>query len=201
MWKFVIFIFLLANSCFALDLKQEFFDVTYSSDITYGNKEAKIEVLEFYSLTCHHCSFFFTSTFPEIKKSYIDTGKIKWKKRSYALDEAAIKATLFLECLDEKQKNSYIKILLSKQSSWAYQRGYYDILRNIAALGGITHQDFDKCLNKPKLENQIKDRTKAAREKLEISGTPTFFINGEKLNIFTEEAFKEKLDKLIEQEK
>lgn len=201
MWKIIISLFLLVNTCFALDLKQEFFDVTYPSDIVYGDKDAKIEILEFYSLTCHHCSYFFSSTFPELKKAYIDTGKVKWKKRSYALDEAAIKATLFLECLEDKQKNSYIKILLSKQSSWAYQKGYYDILRNIAALGGISNQDFDKCLNKPKLENQIRDRTKAAREKLEISGTPTFFVNGEKLDIFTEESFKEKLDKIIEQNK
>ena len=197
MRSIILLFSLVANSCFSLSIQEEFFNSNYSSDIIYGNKDAKVEVVEFYSLTCHHCSYFSVSTFPEIKKKYIDTGKVKWKKRSYATDEPSVKATMLLECVDSNRKESYMKILLAKQANWAFQNSYQDVLRNIAALGGISNQEFEKCLNKPKLEAQIKNRTKAAREKLEVSGTPTFFVNGEKLNIFTEESFKETLNKLI----
>jgi len=70
-------------------------------------------------------------------------------------------------------------------------------LRNIAALGGMNNEVFNNCMQKPELDADIRKRTEYARIKLDISGTPTFFINGEKVKLFSEDSFKIELDKFF----
>ncbi len=168
-----------------------------SDDIVYGNKGAPIEVLEYYSLTCHHCSYFYLSIFPNLKKEYIDTGKVRWIKRSYALDPVALKATLLLGCVDVFKKENYLKILLSKQANWAYQQDYLTVLGNIAGLGGMSMSDFKACVNNLQKETEITNACLNAREKLKISGTPTIFVNKEQLEAYSEVSFKEAFDKVL----
>ncbi len=192
---FSLFIFLSIIAS-ASETSENIFHKQYTSDIVYGSKDAKIEVFEFYSLSCHHCSHFYFSSFPNLKKDYIDTGKVKWVKRSYALDMPSVKATMLLECVPEDRKESYVKILLNKQSSWAYQKSYLNILKNIATLGGMNPDNFDRCVNDQNLEQSMKTRTDLARTNFNINGTPTFFVNGKQEKIFSESSFRELLDKL-----
>lgn len=51
-----------------------------------GNKDAKVTVIEFSDLQCPYCKNFFTSAFPQIKKEYIDTGKIAFYFRHFPLE-------------------------------------------------------------------------------------------------------------------
>ena len=60
-------------------IDQSFYKVT-PYDIVYGSDNAAIEVLEYFSLTCSHCSYFYQSIFPELQKKYIETGKVKCNK-------------------------------------------------------------------------------------------------------------------------
>ena len=91
-------------------------------DIVYGKENAPIQVLEYYSLTCPHCSQFYSSVFPDLKKEYIDSGKVKWIKRGLVMDLQSMKGELLLACASKEFRERYLKILLSKQSSWAYQK-------------------------------------------------------------------------------
>ena len=69
------------------------------NDLTYGKSDAPIQVLEYYSLTCPHCSYFYLNSFPNLKRDYIDKGNVKWIKRSYTADLPSLKATMFLSCV------------------------------------------------------------------------------------------------------
>ena len=166
-------------------------------DITYGNESAAIQVLEYYSLTCPHCSHFYEHSFPSLKKDYIDTGKVKWIKRSFVTDLPALKATMFLACVSKDRYESYLKILLSKQSNWAYQQDFLTILGNIASLGGMSPQEFKKCVDNKANEKAITDDNLKTTAALKMHGTPSFFINRELVTIYSEDSFQEHFDKLL----
>lgn len=176
---------------------EEFFKETYSYDIVYGKNDAPVQVLEYYSLTCPHCSHFYTHSFPKLKQDYIDTGKVKWIKRSYTIDKQSLKGTMLLECVDKDKRENYLKILLNKQSNWAYQKDFITILENIASLGGMKKETFKECMENKELELKITNASQQAREALKITGTPSFFINKEYKKVYSENSFREALDSAL----
>jgi protein-disulfide isomerase len=193
----LVIFFAFANIANAEDQVDDLFKPKYLSDFVYGNENAPITVLEYYSLSCPHCSYFYASIFPSLKKEYIDTGKVKWIKRSYAIDYASIKGTMLIECVDKDRRESYLRILLSKQSNWAYQKNFIHILSNIASLGGMNIDRFNNCMNNKSNEKLISEASSNSRELLKLSGTPTFFVNKEHVKVYSENAFKEVFDKLL----
>ena len=194
-----IFLLIISLTNFSNANEEDFFKEKYTSDMVYGNSDAPIHVLEYYSLSCHHCSHFYEHTFPIIKKEYIDTGKVQWIKRSHALDRSSVKGTMLLECATPDRKKSYLKILLNKQSNWAYQKDPASVLANISALGGMPKDKFEQCMDNKEKERDIVDRSKYVAEILKITGTPSFFINKEQFKLFSEDSFKELFDKLLKE--
>src|SRR5262245_60847572 len=65
-----------------------------------GNANAKVTVIEYASLTCPHCANWFASTYPQIKKAYIDTGKVKLAYRDFPLDGLAMAGAVISRCVD-----------------------------------------------------------------------------------------------------
>ena len=60
--------------------------------IYVGNKEAKITIIAFESLTCSHCANFHKDVYPQLKEEYLDTGLAKIEFRHFPLDVAALNA-------------------------------------------------------------------------------------------------------------
>jgi protein-disulfide isomerase len=196
--SFLLIIFLTFSSLVKAEENFDaIFKLKYLSDFVYGKDDAPVTVLEYYSLSCPHCSNFYANIFPSLKKEYIDTGKVKWIKRSYAFDSPSIKGTMLIECVEKNRRESYLKILLAKQANWAYQKDFIYILANIASLGGMNVAAFNKCMDNKANEQAITDAANNAKEKLKISGTPAFFMNGEQVKIYSENSFKEYIDKLL----
>ncbi len=206
--KYLVFLFLLilgANLAYASEksptiINAEIFRAA-PYDITYGLENAPIQVLEYFSLTCPHCSKFYEDIFPLLKKEYIDSGKVRWVKRSFITDANALSGSMLLNCVDSDKEESYLKILFSKQSNWAYQKDAVVILRNIASLGGMSGQDFSKCMSNKAREKTIINTSNQAKEILKISGTPAFYINQTSVSVFSHKTFKEYLDKLLLEKK
>lgn len=194
----ILFVFNLANASSRSSsiVNSEIFKLS-SYDIAYGNEDAAIQVLEYYSLTCPHCSNFYENIFPGIKKDYIDTGKVKWIKRGFITDSHAFSGSMLMACVERDDRERYLNILLTKQSNWAYQKDSIEILRNIAALGGMSSKDFSKCMTNKENESAIKDISIKAQNNLNISATPVFFINQKKISIYSNKSFRDYLDKLL----
>src|SRR5690242_1239285 len=55
-------------------------------DIILGSTEAPVTIIEYASMSCPHCARFALVTFPEIRKRYIDTGKVRFIFREFPLD-------------------------------------------------------------------------------------------------------------------
>ncbi|MFT6077643.1 MAG: protein-disulfide isomerase [Rickettsiales bacterium] len=158
------------------------------NDIVLGDKNAPVLVVEYASLSCPHCASFYKDGFEQFKKEYIDTGKAALIYRDFPLNKPAFDASLLALCQtqnkskDSTQYYNFIKALFLTQESWAFTEEFSSKLETIAKLDGINNEEFKKCMQNEKLQNQILGHRLKASQVLKISSTPTFFINGEMLN-------------------
>ena len=171
-------------------------DTNYISE---GNKDAKIEIIVYESLTCGHCASFHKDVYPGLKEEFIDTGLAKIEFRHFPLDYAALQAAKLSQCQSNNSLN-ILKALYSNQKKWAKGSTKDEVnenLRNFFVSEGI-NIDFKKCINDQKGEDfVINSRINGAKD-YEINATPTMIINGKKLEIALKfKNIKNYLEKMI----
>ena len=152
-------------------------------DLALGADDAKVTVVEYASMTCGHCAHFTTDVFPEFKKKYVDTGKVRYVFREFPLDNLAAAASMLARCTGTEKAFPLIEVLFEKQKEWAFGEGNpVPRLFEIAKQAGFTQESFDKCLTDQKLLDDITAGRTRAADVFGVSATPTFFINGKKLD-------------------
>jgi protein-disulfide isomerase len=151
-------------------------------ELALGPADAKVVIVEYASMTCGHCAAFHNKVFPELKKKYIDTGKVRFIMREFPLDNLAAAASMLARCAGGDKTFALIETLFATQPEWAFKEGNpVPRLFEIAKQAGFTQESFDKCLTDQKLLDAITATRTRASEKLGVSATPTFFINGKRL--------------------
>ncbi len=149
-------------------------------EMSMGNDKASVIVIEYASMTCPHCALFQEKTFPELKKRYIDTGKVRYIFREFPLDPLAAAAFLLARCSGEKDSSKYfamIDTLFRQQRQWAVEKPIPPLLA-IAKQAGFTEQSFNACLANQKMLDGIESIRQRAVKTFKVQSTPTFFING-----------------------
>ena len=149
-------------------------------DRVLGKPDAPITIVEYASLTCPHCAHFENDVLPELKKKWIDTGKAKLVLRDFPLDEPALRAAMIARCAPPDRYYAYVDTFFAAQEKWVMARDYREALARLVKLGGMSKDEFDKCLNDTALENKIVGERLVASKELDVNSTPTFFINGTK---------------------
>lgn len=145
-----------------------------------GNKNAKVTVIEFADFRCPFCEQFFTNTWPQIKKDYVDTGKIQFYFRQYAfLGPASVVAADAAECANDQGKFWAFHDYLYQNQPAETDTSMYntDTLTQAATSLGIDGTTFSTCLNN-KTDDAKATQDMTDGQKAGVSGTPTFFING-----------------------
>jgi len=150
-------------------------------DQSLGPAEAPVTIIEYASMTCPHCAEFHNKTFPELKKRYIDTGKVRFIFREFPLDPLAAAGFMLARCAGEGKYYPMVETLFSQQKTWAVQKPIPPLLA-IAKQAGFTQQSFEQCLANQKLLDDIEKVRERAASKLGVNSTPTFFVNGERVN-------------------
>jgi protein-disulfide isomerase len=153
----------------------------YDDDHVLGSKDAPITMIEYASLTCPHCAHFHNDVLPQIKTNYIDTGKVKLVFRSYPLDQPALKAAELAECVSPVTYFPMVGLLFEKQGDWAHGDKPLDELAKIAAGAGIDQAKFQQCLDDKTIADRIIARAQEGQDKYGVQSTPTFFVNGRKI--------------------
>jgi protein-disulfide isomerase len=149
-------------------------------EMAIGDEKAPITVIEYASMTCPHCAHFSETTFPELKKRYIDTGKVRFIFREFPLDQLAAAGFILARCAGPDKFFPLVETLFAQQRDWVVQRPLAPLMA-IAKQAGLSQQAFEACLdNKEMLEGMEKVRNQAA-EKFGVNSTPTFFVNGKRL--------------------
>lgn len=157
-------------------------DAPLSTDFVMGDPNAPITMVEYASLTCPHCAHFHSKFLPTLKEKFIDTGKMKYVLRPYPLNEPALKASILVDCIGEKQGSDryylFARVLFDSQSKWAFEGNYMGALETFASVGGIDQATFNSCIGDPERELKILKTKKEANDELKIPHTPFFFIDG-----------------------
>jgi len=151
-----------------------------AGDVVLGSDKAPVTVIEYASMTCPHCAHFSTTTFPELQKRYIDTGKVRFIFREFPLDPLAAAGFMLARCAGNDKFNPIIETLFAKQADWVVQAPI-EPLKTIAKQFGFTEDSFNTCLANQKILDDIQVVRDRAAEKLSVNSTPTFFINGKRM--------------------
>lgn len=117
-------------------------------EMIMGNDKAPVTIIEYASMTCPHCANFQETTFPELKKRYIDTGKVRYIFREFPLDNLAAAAFMLARCSGKDDKDKYFALvdtLFRQQRQWAVEKPIPPLLA-IAKQAGFTEQTFNTCL-------------------------------------------------------
>jgi protein-disulfide isomerase len=167
-------------------------------DLVLGKEQAPITVVEYASMTCGHCAHFHTTVFPTLKEKYIDTGKVRLIMREFPLDNLAAAASMLARCAGEGKTFPLISVLFAKQDDWAFVKGDpRPELLKFAKQAGFTQESFEKCLKDQKLLDDISAVRSRASETFGVSATPTFFVNGKKLNGVGIEDFEKAFEPIL----
>ena len=193
--KIILFYFILSLKCYSDNSE------TNSNLIVLGQDEAIVKIKVFSSLTCPHCADFHTQVVPEIKKEYIDTGKVQLIFIDFPLDQVAFNASKALHCLDKKKQIAFLDTIYETQSKWTNASNMDDVNKNLKEIAknlGISSIQFDKCLVDEIISDKILNGRIEASKKYSIESTPTIVINEKKFEgSFNFESIEKKIEKLI----
>jgi protein-disulfide isomerase len=117
-------------------------------------------------------------TFPELKKRYIDTGKVRYIFREFALNDVDLLAIVSVRCASKENFFPLIDTLYEKQDIWAVNNPVQPLL-GILKQAGFTDESFKACASNQKIIEGVKAQRETG-SKVGVNSTPTFFINGEK---------------------
>ena len=151
-----------------------------AGDIMIGSDKAPVTIIEYASMTCPHCAHFEETTLPELKKRYIDTGKVRYVMREFPLDALAAAGFMLARCAGPDKYESVVETLFAKQPDWVIQQPIPPLMA-IAKQFGFTEESFNACLANQKVLDDIQAVRDHAVNKLGVNSTPTFFINGKRL--------------------
>lgn len=146
-----------------------------------GDVDAPITIIEYSSLTCPHCASFHQDTLPQLKREWLETGKARLVYRHYPLDRLALAAALMTNCFEGKRFFGVLEMLFDRQQQWARADNPGAALARIGAQAGMDQKTFERCVTDQEEAQQILQTQKAGREQVDIQSTPTFLIEGEKI--------------------
>jgi len=149
-------------------------------DVVLGSDKAPVTIIEYASMTCPHCAHFATTTFPELQKRYIDTGKVRFIFREFPFDSLAAAGFMLARCAGKDKFMPIVESLFAKQPEWMVQKPVPPLME-IAKQFGFTQESFNQCLTNQQVLDGIQDVRDRAAEKLGVNSTPTFFVNGKRL--------------------
>jgi len=113
-------------------------------DRVLGNPDAPITIVEYASLGCPHCAHFTNDVLPEIKKAWIDTGKVKLVLRDFPLDEPSLRAAMIARCAPPDRFYAFADTFFASQEKWLGARDYREALARLAKFGGMGKDEFER---------------------------------------------------------
>jgi protein-disulfide isomerase len=155
---------------------------TDSADMTMGDPNAKVKMVEYASVTCSHCGKFNNEVFPAFKAKYIDTGKVHYTFREFLTppNEVAAAGFLIARCAGKEKYFSVIDSLFHSQQEMFTTGDMRGVLLRVAQSAGMTEDKFNACVSDEAALKALNDRVQKAITVEKINATPTFIINGEK---------------------
>jgi protein-disulfide isomerase len=152
-------------------------------DFSLGSPDAPVKMVEYASYTCPHCAAFHTAVFTDLKKDYIDTGKVHFTLREVYFDRYGLWAAIIARCGGDMRYFGIHDMLFDQQKEWAASEDPAQVVENLKTIGraaGLEDAAMDACLNDTATAEAMIKRFQTNMEADGVEGTPTIFINGAK---------------------
>lgn len=163
-----------------------------------GNPSATTKLVEYVSYTCSHCAQFVGQASGPLKTGYVQGGKVSVEVRNAVRDKYDLTAALLARCGGPARFMGNHEALFANQDAWMAQIETYDRdatkpAEQIAALRDIGQKtglytlmgkrgykpaQLDACIASPMAMKQVMAMTDDAWNKVKITGTPGFTVNG-----------------------
>ncbi|GIK50795.1 MAG: DsbA family protein [Hyphomonadaceae bacterium] len=173
-------------------------------DMVLGDASAPVTLIEYASATCPHCATFHEQVFEQLKTNYIDTGRVRYVFREFPTAPAPVAVAAFQvsRCGGASPEQYFSRLgevfrtqeTLFRSLQTDAGRQYFI---NLGAAAGLTEQDVLACIADEEGPARIRRIVDSGTREFNITGTPTFVINGEKVedpSVVTYEGLSRLLD-------
>lgn len=164
-----------------------------------GSPDAPLTLYDISSLSCSHCAAFHLEGLPELKKQYVETGKLRIVDLGIVFDQLSflVKATTFA-AKNDQQYQGYVDLIYKNQQKW-YSDNYKQEVDNILKLSFISQEEAQEILNDEKIKNILMRTNEYLSSVLKIESTPTFILTktGHSPEQAIEKITGNKLDEII----
>ena len=151
-------------------------------DMVQGSEDAKVEIIEYASYTCPHCASFHAGPYKDLKKDYIETGKVKFIYREVYFDRFGLWASMIARCAGPDRFFGVTDLLFKEQSLWTRAGDPAAIVKELRKIGlkaGLDDEKLDACLNDAENAQALVTWYQENAERDNVRSTPSFLINGE----------------------
>lgn len=148
-------------------------------DMVLGATTAPVQFVVYASASCNHCAHWWTTELPAIRKTFIDTGKVRFVFREFLTPPNEFAAAGFL--LARRVPGKYFEVLTTifQKQAAIYESGHlWEGLLAIAQQYGLTEAQFSAAMNDTKALDGVNTRFRRAIGEDQVEVTPTFFVNG-----------------------
>ncbi|MBA3517575.1 MAG: DsbA family protein [Rhizobiales bacterium] len=145
-----------------------------------GPADAKVTVVEYASMSCPHCAQFDRDVFDEFRLKYVDSGKVRYIFREFPLNAPAYAASMVARCAPADRYFDVVHAYFRVQDTWLSSPDLKAATLDIAKPFGLNDKSFEACISNQALFQGL-EGVKNRGVSFGVQATPTFFINGKKL--------------------
>ncbi|MGR3484006.1 MAG: DsbA family protein [Paracoccaceae bacterium] len=154
-------------------------------DMTMGDADAPVSLIEYASFTCPHCADFHTELWPAIRRDYVEAGLVRFTYREVYFDRPGLWASMVARCGGEMRFFGIASLLYDRQREWARADGPAQIVEGLRAIGrtaGMDDAAIDACLSDADQAQALVAWYEANAAEDGVRSTPTFVIDGERFD-------------------
>lgn len=151
------------------------------TDRVLGDVNAPVTLVEYASMTCPHCAKFHNDILPALQEQYIDTGKLNVVMRHLPWDNFALGMAAITRCAPAEFYHPLVKALFRQQEDLMKSADPLQSITQIAAMAGMSADEVAACVRDEEVQQSILAEKEEAMTVLNVRGTPTVFVNGERM--------------------
>ena len=153
-----------------------------TADRVLGRADAPVTVIEYASFTCSHCGDWHRNVYPAFKARFVDTGQVRLILRDFPTQpvQVAAEAAAIARCAAPERFHDVASSLMNGQTALFQGGSVADWYAAAIAASGRSEPEIEACVNDPATLNGIRASVAGARG-AGVSGTPTFFVNGRRV--------------------
>ena len=179
--------------------------ITEAGGYVMGNPKAPVKLIEYMSLTCGACKAFGEEAYTAIRDNYVDTGRVSFEVRNFVRDPVDLGAAILTRCSVEQayfplteqvlsNQNEFLTLAQAKQADGSLETAlnaapgqrFVSLAESLNMIEffqqrGVSADQAKACLSDEANAEKLQEYTKNAIDDFNVQGTPTFLVNGQKI--------------------